>query len=87
MTVAALAQMSVRNLQRAFADYVGAGPKWVIRRCRLQDAAARAAAAESVDWSNLAVELGFADQAHLTRAFTATVGKPPATYAKRAQAD
>jgi transcriptional regulator GlxA family with amidase domain len=24
--VAALAQMSVRNLQRAFADYVGAGP-------------------------------------------------------------
>jgi transcriptional regulator GlxA family with amidase domain len=49
--VAALAQMSVRNLQRAFADYVGAGPKWVIQRCRLQDAAARAAAAESVDWS------------------------------------
>jgi AraC-like DNA-binding protein len=85
--VAALAQMSVRNLQRAFADYVGAGPKWVIQRCRLQDAAARAAAAESVDWSSLAVELGFADQAHLTRAFTATVGTPPATYAKRAQAD
>jgi transcriptional regulator GlxA family with amidase domain len=82
-----LAQMSVRNLQRAFADYVGAGPKWVIQRCRLQDAAARAAAAESVDWSSLAVELGFADQAHLTRAFTATVGTPPATYAKRAQAD
>jgi len=50
-------------------------------------AAARAAAAESVDWSSLAVELGFADQAHLTRAFTATVGTPPATYAKRAQAD
>jgi transcriptional regulator GlxA family with amidase domain len=85
--VAALAQMSVRNLQRAFADYVGAGPKWVIQRCRLQDAAAHAAAAESVDWSHLAVELGFADQAHLTRAFTATVGTPPATYAKRAQAD
>jgi AraC-like DNA-binding protein len=77
MTVAALAQMSVRNLQRAFADYVGAGPKWVIQRCQLQDAAAHAAAAESVDWSNLAVELGFADQAHLTRAFTATVGTPP----------
>jgi AraC-like DNA-binding protein len=85
--VAALAQMSVRNLQRSFADYVGAGPKWVIQRCRLQDAAARAAAAESVDWSDLAVALGFADQAHLIRAFTATVGTPPATYAKQAQAD
>ena len=85
--VAALAQMSGRSLQRAFADYVGAGPKWVIQRYRLQDAAARAAAAESVDWSNLAVELGFADQAHLTRAFTATVGAPSAIYAKQAQAD
>jgi transcriptional regulator GlxA family with amidase domain len=27
--------VSVRNLQRAFADYVGAGPKWVIQRSRL----------------------------------------------------
>ena len=43
--VAALAQLSVRSLQRAFSEYVGAGPKWVVQRCRLQDAAARAAAA------------------------------------------
>jgi AraC-like DNA-binding protein len=84
--VAALAQMSVRSLQRVFGDYVGAGPKWVIQRFRLQDAA-RAAASESVDWSSLAVELGFSDQAHLTRAFTATIGAPPATYARQAQAD
>lgn len=84
--VAALAQMSVRSLQRVFGDYVGAGPKWVIQRFRLQDAA-RAAASESVDWSRLAVELGFSDQAHLTRAFTATIGAPPATYARQAQAD
>jgi AraC-like DNA-binding protein len=84
--VAALAQMSVRSLQRVFGDYVGAGPKWVIQRFRLQDAA-RAAASESVDWSSLAVELGFADQTHLTRAFTAAIGAPPATYARQAQAD
>lgn len=83
--VAALAQLSVRSLQRAFSDYVGAGPKWVVQRCRLQDAAARAAAAEAVDWAGLANELGFADQAHLTRAFTATIGQPPAAYARQAQ--
>jgi len=32
----------------------------------------------------VAAELGFADQAHLTRAFTAVVGTPPATYAREA---
>lgn len=76
----------VRSLQRLFSDYVGAGPKWVIQRCRLQDAAARAAAAEPVDWAGLAAELGFADQAHLTRAFSATIGTSPAAYAAQARA-
>jgi len=81
--VAALAGTSVRSLQRDFAEYVGASPKWVIQRCRLQDVAARAAGGEPVDWAALALELGFADQAHLTRAFTAAVGVPPATYARQ----
>jgi transcriptional regulator GlxA family with amidase domain len=79
--VAELAQTGVRRLQRLFGEYVGAGPKWVIARCRLQDAAARAAAQRPVDWAGLAAELGFADQAHLTRAFARTVGTPPAAYA------
>jgi AraC-like DNA-binding protein len=30
-------------------------------------------------------ELGFADQAHLTRVFTATIGLSPAAYARQAQ--
>ena len=81
--VADLAGLTVRSLQRIFSDYVGAGPKWVIQRCRLQDAAARAAT-DPIDWAALAAELGFADQAHLTRAFTATIGVPPATYARQA---
>ncbi len=44
--VAERAGLTVRSLQRLFAEYVGAGPKWVIQRCRLQDAAARVAAQE-----------------------------------------
>ena len=87
--VAEQAGLTVRSLQRLFAEYVGAGPKWVIQRCRLQDAAARVAAQDDdLDWAALAAELGFADQAHLTRAFTATIGvPPPPTPGRRDRAD
>ena len=53
-------------------------------RFRILDAAAAAHGGEPVDWAALAVELGFTDQAHLTRAFTAVVGTPPATYRREA---
>jgi AraC-like DNA-binding protein len=76
--------MSLRSLQRLFTDYVGIGPKWVIARWRILDAAAAAHGGDPVDWAALAVELGFTDQAHLTRAFTAVVGTPPATYERHA---
>jgi AraC-like DNA-binding protein len=82
--LAARASMSLRSLQRLFTEYVGIGPKWVIMRYRILDAAAAAHSGEPVDWAALAVELGFADQAHLTRAFTAVVGTPPATYTREA---
>jgi AraC-like DNA-binding protein len=85
--VAERAGLTVRSLQRLFAEYVGAGPKWVIQRCRLQDAAARVVDRNELDWAELATELGFSDQAHLTRAFTATIGVPPATYARQTRVD
>ncbi|NUR07190.1 MAG: AraC family transcriptional regulator [Nocardioidaceae bacterium] len=75
---------SLRSLQRLFTDYVGIGPKWVIARYRVLDATAAAHSGEPVDWAALAAELGYTDQAHLTRAFTAVVGTPPATYARDA---
>ena len=80
--LAARCQVSVRSLQRLFAEYVGVGPKWVLRRARLQEAALRAEAG-TVDWPLLAADLGYADQAHLTRDFTAVVGLPPTRYAPR----
>lgn len=73
--------VSVRTLQRLFAEYVGAGPKWVLRRARLHEAAARADRGADVDWATLAGDLGYSDQAHLTRDFTASVGVSPARYA------
>src|SRR5215470_13127573 len=69
--------MTARTLQRLFADYVGVGPKWVMRRARLHEAAERADSGEPVDWACLASDLGYADQAHLTRDFTVTIGVPP----------
>ncbi len=74
--------MTPRRLQRLFEEYMGVGPKWVIQRFRLQEAAERAAQGIDVDWAELAAELGYADQAHLTRSFTSTIGMPPARYAR-----
>ena len=72
---------TVRSVQRLFNEYVGVGPKWVIRRYRLHEAAARADEGGAVDWAVLAADLGFSDQAHFTREFTAAIGISPARYA------
>ncbi|MFG1954909.1 DUF6597 domain-containing transcriptional factor [Micromonospora sp. NPDC048830] len=73
--------LSVRRLQRLFLDHVGVGPKWVIRRYRVQEAIEQAAGGP-VDWARLAADLGYADQAHLVREFTAATGMAPAAYAR-----
>ncbi|MEU1038332.1 DUF6597 domain-containing transcriptional factor [Streptomyces sp. NPDC005551] len=73
--------MSVRAVQRLFAAQVGVGPKWIILRYRIHEALERAETSRDVDWAALAAELGYADQAHLIRDFTATVGVPPTAYA------
>lgn len=78
--LAARGGISLRSLQRLFTEYVGIGPKWVIQRFRILEAAEVAASGEPVDWAELAQALGFSDQAHLTRVFTQVVGTPPATY-------
>jgi AraC-like DNA-binding protein len=80
------AGMSLRSLQRLFESYLGLGPKWVICRARVQEAAERVAAGQAVDYAGLAVELGYHDQAHLIHDFKAQVGFTPAAYAERCAA-
>jgi AraC-like DNA-binding protein len=77
------AGLGVRRLQRLFAEYVGLGPKWVIRRYRLHEVGERLASGADLDWVRLAGELGYADQAHFIRDFTAMVGESPTHYAAR----
>jgi len=81
--LARLAGVSVRTLHRSFERYIGVGPKWVLRRSRVQEAAERVASGAPVVWADLAVELGYHDQAHLIRDFKAQVGFTPAVYAQR----
>jgi AraC-like DNA-binding protein len=77
------AGLSVRALQRLFLDCVGVSPKWVILRYRVHEAIERASA--DVDWARLAADLGYSDQAHLVRDFTAAIGVPPTAYARAAK--
>ncbi|MEX0170479.1 DUF6597 domain-containing transcriptional factor [Streptomyces sp. LMG1-1-1.1] len=80
--LAAASGLSARSLQRLFASHVGVGPKWVILRYRIHEALERAESAEAADWAGLAAELGYSDQAHLVRDFTATIGVSPTAYAR-----
>ena len=77
------AGMGLRALQRLFRDYVGASPKWVVQRYRLHEAVALLQAGRAVAWSELALALGYYDQAHFIRDFRRLVGSAPADYARR----
>ena len=74
--------IGLRTLQRLFSEYVGVSPKWVIQRYRLHEAAARLATGGDIDWPDIALELGYADQAHFIRDFRKLVGRSPADYVR-----
>jgi AraC-like DNA-binding protein len=65
-----------RQLRRRFLDAVGYGPKTLERILRFQRFLRLAGA--DPDLARLAVEAGYADQAHLTRECTRLAGLPPA---------
>ncbi|WP_433289948.1 DUF6597 domain-containing transcriptional factor [Pseudonocardia sp. CA-142604] len=71
-----------RTLQRLFQRYVGVSPKWVLRRYRLHEAAAVLAREQHRPWAEVAAELGYYDQSHFIRDFTAAVGLTPVAYAQ-----
>jgi AraC-like DNA-binding protein len=73
--------MSPKTLQRLFQDYIGLGPKTLIRRYRIHDAADRLAEEPGADLARLAAELGWSDQAHFTHDFKDLIGFPPSEYA------
>lgn len=79
--------VSVRTLQRLAHRHVGLPPAAMIRRRRLQEAAERLRVDPGLDLAALAVDLGYADHAHLTRDFRRTLGVAPRTYRSGAADD
>jgi AraC-like DNA-binding protein len=73
-----------RTVERLFREYVGPSPKRVIRQYRLQAAADEAAKGRVANWSRLAQDLGYADQAHFNRDFRAILGTTPSEFARQA---
>lgn len=80
--LAAKAGMGTRSLQRLFKEYVGVPPKWVIRRFRLHELVERLHSGQPYHGAELALDLGYADQAHLIRDFRNLVGYTPTGYRK-----
>ncbi len=74
-----------RALQRIFREHVGASPKWVIRRNRLQEVALRIERGDARSLADLAAELGYTDQAHLARDFKSATGKAPSAFRSEAK--
>jgi AraC-like DNA-binding protein len=75
-----------RQLERLFDERVGYGPKVFARVVRLEratQAIARSGVRGSIaSWARVAVDCGYADQAHLVREFRALTGLTPAVFAR-----
>ena len=78
-----------RHRGRGDADPVGPRPdaRWAVPEAsgdRLHEAAERIGQAQpSAGYADLALELGYSDQAHFVRDFKAIVGVTPGAYARR----
>ncbi len=79
--VMTLSPWSTRTTQRVFRHYVGVTAKWVLCRYRLQQAALEIESVPGVDFADLAVRLGWYDQAHFINDFRSMLGSTPGEYA------
>ena len=75
-TVADELGLTPRSLHREIVAWTGLGPKQLMRILRLQATLARLRA-RSEPLAVLAMEAGYADQAHMTREFRALAGATP----------
>lgn len=76
---------SRRQLERVFEREVGLAPKFLARIARFQHAYGLAHV-DAPDWSAVAADAGYADQAHLIRDFRAFAGTTPVSLCASAAA-
>ena len=74
---------SERSLQRLFRRYVGASPRWIIKRYRVYEALEQLTFGQAAEFAALAQSLGYFDQAHFINDFRKLVGCAPREYTTR----
>jgi AraC-like DNA-binding protein len=74
--------VGIRHLQRLFTRYVGVTPKWALQRHRLHEALTHVHKDSKPEWAELAVQLGYNDQAHFIKDFKDQIGMTPEQYWK-----
>ncbi|RKH69099.1 AraC family transcriptional regulator [Corallococcus interemptor] len=78
---------SHKHLIHQFHEQVGLPPRRLARLLRFDRAVERIKSGGPVRWAELAVELGYFDQAHLNRDFRQFTGGPPSALLRRALPD
>lgn len=79
--VAAELGASERTLQRVLRETIARGPNDVARRIRLQEVV-RQLSVSGAEIATVSANLGYADQAHLTKEFRAVTGTTPGRYVR-----
>jgi AraC-like DNA-binding protein len=74
--------MNERSLQRLTARRIGLSPKWLVQRRRLHEAAELLRAGDPPDLAQLALQLGYVDQAHFGRDFRTVTGLTPGRFVR-----
>lgn len=72
--------VSERQLRRILHDGLGIGPKTFSRLRRFEHAVRAAQSARTINWSSIAVDAGYYDQAHLIADFRTIAGNTPRMF-------
>jgi AraC-like DNA-binding protein len=81
--VARAAGVSRQHLSREFRERIGIGPKLYSRLARFQGGLVYAGCRARVDWAQVAVDMGYADQSHMIAEFRQFTGLTPNALANR----
>lgn len=73
-------------LDRQFTSVVGLNPRTLARILRVRRLVDQLDVAKPIDWSALALQHGWFDQAHMIRDFRRHTGVPPSTYVRAQRA-
>jgi AraC-like DNA-binding protein len=74
-----------RSLERNFREWVGVSPKFFSRILRFQRALSLLDLSSRCNLASIALDVGYYDQAHLTKDFRQLTGKPPLSFIKTAE--